>query len=276
MTTLNAAYATACAYWDSLGHSSAMMAIRAGKGVSILGGSRKLSSLTAADGVALLSRLNSSNLSRSTIAATYAAFKRMLALSGVSCAGWPKAATPPRRVREPMSRKLLDEVTLWLDKAALPETADLCRVLGGTGMRVEVEALSFDAVRVIPPSGCAARPVGASSVRVAGKGGHERIIPVAAPLGLLLSDPERTHPMRRLSYGGHLKRWNKALFGVQGAVIGKRDTPHAIRHLYATEAYARSGGNLHVVRELLGHADINTTARYIGIDEEAMRRAAGC
>ncbi len=43
--------------------------------------------------------------------------------------------------------------------------------------------------------------------------------------------------------------------------------PHQLRHWFATTAYTRSH-NLRAVQELLGHADISTTQRYIGVIDD--------
>ena len=47
--------------------------------------------------------------------------------------------------------------------------------------------------------------------------------------------------------------------------------PHLLRASFA-QHLLRSGCNLRAVQELLGHADVNTTARYIGADLELLRR----
>jgi site-specific recombinase XerD len=89
----------------------------------------------------------------------------------------------------------------------------------------------------------------------------------------LLNNPERIKRMRKLSYSGHLKRWQLAVERLR--ITSLKPTPHAVRHYYATRAYERSGRNLRVVQELLGHSDINTTARYLGVDLEELRNAVG-
>ncbi|MBZ0234419.1 MAG: site-specific integrase [Deltaproteobacteria bacterium] len=75
----------------------------------------------------------------------------------------------------------------------------------------------------------------------------------------------------------------KALDGVvaravRRAAIGKRVTPHSLRHTCAT-SLLRGGADLETVRAILGHASIATTARYLHStlerSAEAVARAAG-
>ena len=46
--------------------------------------------------------------------------------------------------------------------------------------------------------------------------------------------------------------------------------PHSFRHFYATNLL-RSGAKITVVQELLGHANIETTARYLHVTESDLR-----
>lgn len=267
MTSLKEAHSLATAYWDTKGGTTGkVMAMRAAKAVE-LGGldwGLPVSALTAVHATQVLTGLR--KLALSSRATYYAAFRRMLALSGVGTVGWPSSGSVPRRTREPLTVGTFAALLGWLKEAGYSETVDLGAVLYGTGMRVEVEALSWSSSVWKHPG----QP--GDLLVVIGKGGHERTIPLSEATGKLLRDKSRMDAMRRLSYSAHLKRWNA---GVQALGITSRlPTPHAVRHLYATEAYARCK-DLHVVKELLGHADINTTARYIGVDMDQLREAAG-
>ncbi|WP_292697669.1 tyrosine-type recombinase/integrase [Microbacterium sp. 69-10] len=51
-------------------------------------------------------------------------------------------------------------------------------------------------------------------------------------------------------------------------------TAHQLRHRYGTRAYNLGGKDLRAVQELLGHAYISTTQIYVGVEDDAIRRAA--
>lgn len=267
--TLSDALNTATSYWAAKGPSSRMMSIRAQECAKPLGLRTPLSKLDKQHGAKVLTHLRTTGKSKGSIQAYYAAFKRAVELAGGDTKGWPRADTPPRKCREPLSIMDMARLTEALGGRSYSadgwETHDLLELLRGTGMRVEREALHSTAWTWDPE---------AKLLRVTGKGGHERVIPVGRPETLaLLNDPERLRAMRKLSYSGHLKRWQLAVERLR--ITSLKPTPHAVRHYYATRAYERSGRNLRVVQELLGHSDINTTARYLGVDLDELRRAVG-
>ena len=117
--------------------------------------------------------------------------------------------------------------------------------------------------------------IGARWLSVHGKGGKDRRVPLDADLAgvistYLLNDrPESASPAlflvakgpnrgQRLSPAGlrTIFRYHRALTGVAAGA------PHALRHTFGT-ALAEAGVDLAVMQALLGHAHVDTTARYI-------------
>ncbi len=56
--------------------------------------------------------------------------------------------------------------------------------------------------------------------------------------------------------------------------LDPRYATHSCRHSYATHLYRASGGDLEVVQEQLGHANIKTTTVYAKITKEDKLKAA--
>jgi site-specific recombinase XerD len=67
------------------------------------------------------------------------------------------------------------------------------------------------------------------------------------------------------------KTVRKALaHAAKAAWIKKTVTPHVLRHSFATHLLDE-GYDVHVIRELLGHASIKTTARYARVTQKRIR-----
>lgn len=262
--TVSDALEAARRYWEAnestRGRGPNMMPIRAGRCAELLGRSRKVASLTAADGASLLVGLRSSGLSRTSVASYYAAGKRMLALSGHQCVGWPKAPSPARKVREGVSPEAIAELVDELEARGWSDTADLVRLMRDTGLRVEVEALRGDWSVQRTEGG------GGKLVVHSGKGGHGRVIPYKGPHrgpGDLAPRGER-EALRGLTYEGHLRRIK---------ATGSSIRPHDLRRAFVKRVYEGSGKDIRVAQVLAGHADPGTTAGYIGVNFEEMERA---
>lgn len=108
------------------------------------------------------------------------------------------------------------------------------------------------------------------ALRVVGKGGHERRVPLPAdlarqlleqPAGWLFPSPARTGHLTPAHVGKLVSR-----------VLPDGWTCHTLRHRCATVAYA-STRDLRAVQELLGHAKPETTARYTQVPIDALRAA---
>ncbi|HEX9810038.1 MAG TPA: tyrosine recombinase XerC [Alphaproteobacteria bacterium] len=143
--------------------------------------------------------------------------------------------------------------------------AAILTLLYGAGLRIG-EALGLD--RRDAPAGPA--------MRVTGKGGKERVVPLLAVVVEAIADyldacPHRLGPGDPLFVG---KRGRRLQAGqVQATVrrlrralgLPETATPHAFRHSFATHLLA-GGGDLRAIQELLGHASLSTTQRYTAVD----------
>jgi len=121
-------------------------------------------------------------------------------------------------------------------------------------------------------------------VRVFGKGGKERLVPlgrqvlgaVSIYLHELRPKLDRGKTKNRLLLnvrGQPLSRvgaWGIVKKGAVRAGITKRVTPHTLRHSFATHLL-EGGADLRAVQEMLGHADLATTQIYTHVDREYLR-----
>jgi site-specific recombinase XerD len=149
----------------------------------------------------------------------------------------------------------------------------MIELLYSTGMRVsELTSLSADQLNLK-----------GGSVRILGKGGKERIVPVG---------PRAVTAIRRyleargrrfgaangpffLSFRGRpLNRgalWFILRNVARSAGLTGRIFPHRIRHSSATHLLA-GGADLRVLQQLLGHASIVTTQRYTHVSTELLKQ----
>ncbi len=165
----------------------------------------------------------------------------------------------------------LDEVSLVLDQTFEDSPRGLrsqaiLEVLYGCGLRVS-ELTGLNCENVILDEGY---------LRVRGKGGKDRIAPIAGTAAdTLIRYLEQGRPMlcRQQAVpvsavflnarGGRLTRQSVCnIVERAGAAVGICGLhPHTLRHSFATHLLER-GADLRVIQELLGHADITTTQIY--------------
>jgi integrase/recombinase XerC len=143
----------------------------------------------------------------------------------------------------------------------------LFTLLYGCGLRIS-EALDLDR-RDAPLPGAEA------ALRIRGKGGKERLVPVLPAVREAMADWLRHHPDPQPeaplfvgARGGRLDpavaqrnlRTYRRLAG-----LPEHATPHALRHSFATHLLG-GGADLRAIQELLGHASLSTTQRYTKVD----------
>ncbi|MEO9778702.1 MAG: tyrosine recombinase XerC [Sedimentitalea sp.] len=172
----------------------------------------------------------------------------------------------PRPLAEDAAQAVLDTVelqstTTWVGARDVA----VVTLLYGCGLRIS-EALGLKGADSSLPA----------SLRIIGKGGKERLVPVldaardavATYVRLCPHPLEPDAPLFRGVRGGPL---HARL--IQGAMARTRmqlglpatATPHALRHSFATHLLS-AGGDLRAIQELLGHASLSTTQAYTAVD----------
>ncbi|MDJ0626841.1 MAG: tyrosine recombinase XerC [Rhodobacter sp.] len=172
----------------------------------------------------------------------------------------------PRPLSEEAAIRMIDTVEQQstTDWVALRDAA-VVTLLYGCGLRIS-EALGLTGADVPLPE----------VLRILGKGGKERLVPVVEAARQAVAAYVRACP--------HPVEPDAPLFrGVRGGALNPRQiqramqsarlqlglpataTPHAMRHSFATHLLS-AGGDLRAIQELLGHASLSTTQAYTSVD----------
>ena len=172
----------------------------------------------------------------------------------------------PRPLAEDAARAMIDTVELQSpEKWVAARDSAVLTLLYGCGLRIS-EALGLKYKDAPLPD----------VLRIRGKGGKERIVPVLpaareavdAYLALFPLPMTPDAPLFRGVRGGALNQ--RAVSGVMSRArqqlgLPSSATPHAMRHSFATHLLA-AGGDLRAIQDLLGHASLSTTQAYTAVD----------
>lgn len=122
-------------------------------------------------------------------------------------------------------------------------------------------------------------------VRVMGKGGKERVVPIGrraiAAIDAYLSgsrskfDSDRNQALFVTQRGKPVERvlvWNLVKKYAKAAGIQKNISPHTLRHSFATHLLD-NGADLRVIQEMLGHSSISSTDRYTHVSRSHLQNA---
>ncbi|GAA4624141.1 integrase/recombinase XerD [Cellulomonas oligotrophica] len=198
---------------------------------------------------------------------------------------------PAARVRPPALPKRLpkaisvDDVARLIDAAGLGDgpvplrDRALLELVYSTGARIsEAVGLDVDDLDLTP---------GRGAVRLLGKGGKERVVPVgtfaveAVEAYLVRARPELASHGRGTpavfcnTRGARLSRqsaWGVLRTAAERAGLpgAEHVSPHTLRHSFATHLLA-GGADVRVVQELLGHASVTTTQIYTMVTPDTLR-----
>jgi integrase/recombinase XerD len=127
--------------------------------------------------------------------------------------------------------------------------------------------------------------LGQGVVRVTGKGGKERLVPLGeVAIEWLQRYLAEARPM--LLRGGQCKQvfvtsrrggltrqafWHRVRIQAAASGVKRRISPHMLRHSFATHLL-NHGADLRVVQLLLGHSDLSTTQIYTHVAREGLKR----
>lgn len=235
--------------------------------------------------LALRAKEGANNATRARQLAAIRSFLRFLArrhgITPLAIAGMrgPRRVQPvPRALSLADARAVGAEIGIahQSDRAERPEFQSardtaLFTLLYGCGLRIS-EALALSV-------GEAPLPGDEAALRITGKGGKQRVVPVLPVVRQAIAEWLRhragAEPDAPLFLGARGKRLDPAVAQKSMrdyrrlAGLPEHATPHALRHSFATHLLA-GGADLRAIQELLGHASLSTTQRYTAVDAEGL------
>lgn len=212
-------------------------------------------------------------------------FHRFLLEEGVVVEDVTVDARPPKLPSRLPKAITVDQMAAILATASGDNVKDLrdkalLELLYATGARVS-EAVDLNVDDVLSTEGEGAADV----VRLFGKGGKQRIVPLgsyarAALDGYLvrarpiLSALGKATPALFLGMRGHrMSRqnvWLTITARAEQSKLGITVSPHTFRHSFATHLL-EGGADVRVVQELLGHSSVATTQLYTLVTADTLR-----
>ncbi|OZC30760.1 site-specific tyrosine recombinase XerD [Gordonia polyisoprenivorans] len=221
-------------------------------------------------------------LAESSVARTLVAtrgFHKFAAAEGLVADDVAHAVRPPSPARRLPKALSVSDVERILDASGAPEHARALRdralleLLYSCGARIsEATGLDLDDI-----------DTDTRAVRLHGKGGKERVVPVGGPAidaleaYLVRGRPTLVHRSTAALFlnarGGRLTRqgaWQVLASAAERAGLEGAVSPHTLRHSFATHLLD-GGADVRVVQELLGHASVTTTQVYTLVTVNTMR-----
>ena len=263
------------AYLGDLGRFVQFLSGHMGGDVSLI----MLGELRAADVRAFLASRRNDGLGSRSLARELSAIKSFfgfLEREGVLATEALNTIRTPKQ-----TRSLPKALTVLEAKATIKTTDELEDTPWIAARDMAVISLCYGAgLRISEALAVTRADLEASALRVVGKGGKTRMVPLIAAvrqaidayLGLSPFRPGPDEPIFRGKKGGVLspRLIQLRMQQLRGALgLPPSATPHALRHSFATHLLGR-GGDLRTIQELLGHASLSTTQIYTAVDTERL------
>ena len=259
-------------------------------------GKAEIAEVTTADVADYLAGLREGNAEHPPLAASSAG-RAVVAIRGMHAFAVAEGLAngdPAKAVRPPSAPRRLPKSLSISDVERLLQVAGdspgqrrdraLLELLYGTGARIsEAVGLDVDDLELARRGGDAMP----GTVRLAGKGGKQRIVPVGSYASraleaylvqarpVLAASARRGQPSPAVflnARGGRLTR--QGAWGALRAAAGRAGlaevSPHVLRHSFATHLLD-GGADVRVVQELLGHASVTTTQVYTLVTVDKLR-----
>ena len=264
---------TLAAYMSDLQHFCAYAQAR---------GASTFQALTRADIIAYLAERRQQGIAARTSARELVSLKTLYRFLHLHEAG---TADPTAQIQAPKQGRYLPNVLTPQEVEQLLQTPDTSTPLGkrdaallemlyATGLRAsELVALTLGDVQTT-----------AGYVKVHGKGGKERLVPVGEMAMVQLDDyllegrpqlvktRQAVHLFVNRSAQGLTRQglWKIIKKYMHRAAIHKPFSPHTLRHSFATHLL-EGGADLRSLQHMLGHVDISTTQIYTHVVQQRLR-----
>lgn len=244
-------------------------------------GKQALEEVSEGDVIAFLAQLKSEQYASSSVCGSLVGVKvffRFLKREKLI------ATDPTANLDSPKLWQLIPEVLTYEEVDALLKSPDPTDPMGARD-RAVFEVIYASGLRVSEVCGLNLFDISENTVRVKGKGGKERIVPIAQAaidavdhylIHFRDAQPDQKEaPLFVTSKGKRIDRtlvWQRIKFYGKKAGIGKPLSPHTLRHSFATHLL-ENGADLRVIQEMLGHASVATTDRYTHISQHHLTQA---
>jgi integrase/recombinase XerD len=227
--------------------------------------------------IAFLSNMKTEGFASASICRTLMAIKvffRFLTREGII------PSNPALYLETPKLWQLIPEVLSCEEVELLLKQPDTT-VWQGARDKAILEILYASGLRVSELCSLDIYSIDDTTVRVMGKGGKERIVPIgeeaisAVDQYLLFLDGKEQKALFVNNRGKRMDRgsiWKMIKGYAEKAGIKKNLSPHTLRHSFATHLLD-NGADLRIIQEMLGHASISSTERYTHVSRSRLQEA---